>query len=396
MSSFTADSKYHLGLYLGVSPSAGGMFQYAQSLLEALLSLDQRYVITIAYLDEDWRPVLERFGVTGNALKYTRIGQFMADTIMVLGLSGPIAKVMGRIFNPIVRQLIGMKCSAWIFPAQDSLSYQVPTQSVGTIHDLMHRYESSFPEVSSRFRYFIREHRFKNIANYCDLILVDSNVGLQHVVESYGVAKEKIYPLPYIAPSYIKVDLERDNFEEFYALPKNFLFYPAQFWPHKNHKRLVDALQIAIKIHPDINLVLSGGLRHQFENIRGYVDSLGLAGHVHFVGYVPDQDLRGFYIRARALVMPTFFGPTNIPPLEALASGCPVIISGIYGIEEQLKDAALYFNPLNIADIAQKIVMVWGDNALANDLCSKGLARSSKYGQGDFNELVEEALKKLH
>ena len=83
-----------------------------------------------------------------------------------------------------------------------------------------------------------------------------------------------------------------------------------------------------------------------------------------------------FYRRARAMVMPTFFGPTNIPPLEAFALGCPVAVSNIYGIPEQVGDAALLFDPNSVEEIADCIERLWQDDALCASLISKGHART--------------------
>ena len=379
---------HRIGLYLGVEATAGGMFQYAQSAVEALSHLDPiRYQVTIAYGDADWSPILARFGLHGHALKNTRRGQKIADVAMALRLPPALIRVLSPLVNPLVRELRALACETWIFPAQESLTYQVPgVRAIGTIHDLMHRYEPDFPEVSARFRHGIREHRFGNIARSAAAVLVDSQVGRQHVVESYRVPADTIWPVPYIAPSYLRTTIVRDDFDAHYRIPAKFVFYPAQFWPHKNHMRLLDAIAIVARAHPDIALVLSGGKRHAYEAVRAHAKALGLKDRVFFVGYVPDADLAGFYRRARAFVMPTFFGPTNIPPLEALAMGCPSIVSGIYGMPEQSGDAALYFDPKSAHEMAAQLTRVWSDDALAAEMSRRGLARSQEQGQAQFDE----------
>lgn len=379
-----------IGLFLGVGPRAGGMFQYAQSLLEALSQFDNSYEVTIAYNDADWSSILQRLGLGGHALKHARIGQLFADTAMVLRLPGVLCRILGSVFNPLVRELLALRCEAWIFPAQDSLSYQMPTCSIATIHDLMHRYQPSFPEVSAKGRYGTREHRFRNIASWCTGVMVDSEVGRQHVVESYGVSAAKVYPLPYVAPSCLQDKRERADFDAHYRLPAKFLFYPAQFWPHKNHLRLLDAVHRVAERYPDIALVLSGGKHHAFDEVQQRVEDLGMHERIRFVGYVPDADLSGLYRRARALVMPTFFGPTNIPPLEAMATGCPVLVSGIYGMPEQCGDAALYFDPNSTTDMVERIAQIWSDDAVAAEMVRKGLERSRHNGQPQFNRRLAE------
>jgi glycosyltransferase involved in cell wall biosynthesis len=389
------DLKRRIGLFLGVEPSAGGMFQYAQSLVEALSSLDpSRWDVIIAYGDPEWAHILARFQLSGHLLRHVHTGQRIADALMAVRLPKPLICFLSPVINPLVREMKALDCDTWIFPAQESLTYQMPgIRAIGTIHDLMHRYEPHFPEVRARFRYGIREHRFGNIARCSAAVLVDSEVGREHVVESYQVPRKRIWPLPYVAPSYLRNMSPRADFDAHYRLPARFVFYPAQFWPHKNHLRLLEAISIVAKSHPDIKLVLSGGKRNAFAQVQAQVKLLCLDDKVLFVGYVPDADLSAFYKRARALVMPTFFGPTNIPPLEALALGCPAILSGIYGMPEQCGDAALYFNPMCSRDIAAQITRVWSDDDLASSLSRRGIERSRNQGQEQFNHRITKIIE---
>jgi glycosyltransferase involved in cell wall biosynthesis len=82
--------------------------------------------------------------------------------------------------------------------------------------------------------------------------------------------------------------------------------------------------------------------------------------------------------------MPTFFGPTNIPPLEAFELGCPVATSRIYGVPEQLGDAALLFDPHSIEEIHDCLVRLWMDNSLCDDLAQRGRERARKWGPEQF------------
>lgn len=157
----------------------------------------------------------------------------------MMGLPLYFWRACSRFLLPDVKKIIAEKCDLWIFPAQDTWSYILPVPALSVIHDLMHRYENRFPEVSSGFMYIQRELHFKNACRYSKGILVDSEVGKHHAMESYHIDEELIYILPYIAPSYI--EQEEEDFEKTskYNLPSKFFFYPAQFWKHKNHERLV-------------------------------------------------------------------------------------------------------------------------------------------------------------
>lgn len=380
-----------IGLFLSVEPHAGGMFQYAQSLLEALSTLPHTYHITIACASKAWVPVLAHYRFEVHTLRGAKLGLLMANALLAARVPAGIARALSM-FNPIVHQLKKMRCDMWMFPAQDALAYQVPMPTIATIHDLMHRYEPQFPEVS---RFAIREHRFKNLARYARAVLVDSNVGKQHVMESYGTNADKIYPLPYTPPTHILNASERADFDTHYALPKKFLFYPAQFWAHKNHRRLIDAAASLRTECPDIHLVFTGGKRYDFEAIYTHADTMGMLAHITFCGYVPEADLAGFYRRARALIMPTFFGPTNIPPLEAMARGCPVAISGTYGMPEQSGDAALYFQPTSVPEIAAVMKQLWQDDARCETLRAHGKVKLSTWGQPQFNARLHEIIEQV-
>ena len=110
-----------------------------------------------------------------------------------------------------------------------------------------------------------------------------------------------------------------------------------------------------------------------------------MSEHLTVLGYVPDEELPALYRRARALVMPTFLGPTNIPPLEAFACDCPVAISGIYGMPEQLGDAALYFDPVGNGD-RRRHGAAWTDDALCETLRQRGREKIAQWNLAAFTQ----------
>lgn len=377
-----------VGVFLGVKPSAGGMFQYAQSVLQGLMQMQTDGIhVKIAYVGQAWQPVLASYPFTKVEMERGEFGLRLASCIMAARLPGAFARQISQIANPIVAQMQQMDCDLWIFPAQDSLGYQVPFPVIASVHDLMHRYERRFSEVSGSGRFGMREHRFRNLTEWAKLVLVDSAVGREHVLESYGTDPEKVKALPYVAPQYISQS-EPADFDQCYTLPRKFFFYPAQFWAHKNHQRLVSAVAEVSQRCPDIHLVFTGSRRHGYEALRQHADKLGMKNFITYSGYVPDAYLVGFYRRARALVMPTFFGPTNIPPLEAFSCGCPVAISDIYGMAEQTQGAALLFDPLSVDSLAKTLEYLWCDDELCNDLRLRGIAHAARWNQGEFSEIL--------
>jgi glycosyltransferase involved in cell wall biosynthesis len=111
---------------------------------------------------------------------------------------------------------------------------------------------------------------------------------------------------------------------------------------------------------------------------------LGLANDVRYLGPVPDEDMPALYTLSAGLVMPTFFGPTNIPPLEAWHFGRPVITSDIRGLREQMGDAALLIDPRSPQALADAMLRLWRDDALASELAERGRTRLASRGWSSF------------
>jgi glycosyltransferase involved in cell wall biosynthesis len=160
-----------------------------------------------------------------------------------------------------------------------------------------------------------------------------------------------------------------------YRLPSRYLFYPAQFWPHKNHLNLLKAFHLIEKKYPDLQLVLSGSKQNSQSSILNKVHELGLEGRVRILGYVDYADLAALYSLSEMLVMPTLFESVSIPIYEAFAQGVTVCSSNVVALPEQVGDAGLLFDPLNPVDIANSIQKILDDSSLAEKLRKLGRAR---------------------
>ena len=117
--------------------------------------------------------------------------------------------------------------------------------------------------------------------------------------------------------------------------------------------------------------------------MRNFASQLQPSINVSFLGFVPLEDLVALYRGAFALSYVTFFGPENLPTLEAFALGCPVIASDVSGAREQLGDAALFVDPRNPSEIAAAIKSLQDDD-LRRSLIDKGRARAERWTAKDF------------
>jgi len=385
----------HVGLFLGASPTHGGVFQYSDAILEAVAAMPAAdYTIVVKYLDPAWAPVVHSYGIRGQMISRNAVVRVMDAILWRLPLPVSMWRVCLARLHSITRALAQSSCDIWIFPGQDIWTYLAPVAALGTVHDLMHRYESQFPEVSARGIYRQRERHYRRMCYWAKGIMVDSSIGRQQLVESYPVDPRKVFVLPFIAPRHVRTPASQSALPR--SLPVKYFFYPAQFWQHKNHVRLLRGVNIVRERHPDVRIVFVGARKNGYAAVRAEVASLGLDEHVTFLDYVPDADMPELYRRARALVMPTFFGPTNIPQLEAFVLGCPVVTSRIYGIPEQVGDAALLFDPNSTDEIAATLERLWSDDALCADLVELGYLRAASWGSREFaktlQRIVESAL----
>ncbi len=384
-----------IGLYLDCTPPRGE-FQINQFVLNAVASLPpENFSVVVAYSSELWAEYLKHYNVKTIHVPAGFLGRAVCLGWTMLGLPIELWRRICPLFFPLARTFLREKCELWVFPSQNSKSYQIPVPALGSIHDLMHRYERDFPEASSRREFNYRERMFRNVCHWAKGVLVDSEVGRQQVAESYGALLERIHVLPFVAPPYIWETSTPSDFDVRYPLPAKFIFYPAQFWEHKNHKRLIRAIAYLKKDLPDLTLVLAGSPKNAYASVTRLVKELGLTNDVHFLGYVPDDYMPELYRRARALIMPTFYGPTNIPPLEAFAVGCPVAISRIYAMPEQAGDAALFFDPKSVDEIAECISRLWFDDELCTRMINRGKIQAEAWGRKQFNERLRTIIERI-
>lgn len=294
-----------------------------------------------------------------------------------------------------------------MYPVPTPLSFEAGVPYIMAIHDLQHRLQPEFPEVSANGEWEAREYRFRNGARSATLLLADSEVGKQDILESYGgcgVTSDKVKVLPYLPACYLGADVpgsERQRIRAAHRLPERYIFYPAQFWPHKNHRRIVEALGVLKQDRGlEVPVVFCGSHSEELRertlaDVMSTAGRLGVDTQIHYLGYVPDEDMSAIYAEAVALVMPTFFGPTNIPILEAWAFGCPVLTSDIRGIREQVHDAGVLVDPRSVDAIAEGIFRLWADEALVSALVKRGRCRLATYTPADFQrrliDIIEEA-----
>lgn len=157
-----------------------------------------------------------------------------------------------------------------------------------------------------------------------------------------------------------------------------YLFYPASFWPHKNHLNLLKSLRILIDEGFPLKLWLSGANLSESEELTELIYSHNLNLNVKILGYLTPSELATTYANAFAMIMPSFFESESLPIWEAFALGVPVIASNITALPSQVGEAALLFDPKDPRDMAIQIAKLFNDDSLRKSLVLKGSERITK------------------
>jgi glycosyltransferase involved in cell wall biosynthesis len=138
--------------------------------------------------------------------------------------------------------------------------------------------------------------------------------------------------------------------------------------------------------------VLTGSKNHNYKKIKNFIAKHNLQKSIKIFLHIPDQHVSYFYNQARAMIMPSFIGPTNIPPIESLRCGCPILVSNVYAAQEQLGSAAIYFNPKSPKSISNSIEKIWSNESVYKNFSRKGISYSKKNNQALFNARLKNIL----
>ena len=400
-----------IGVLAVGEPASGGSYQYELSVLQTLIndaaSLSHRYSFSLFYGRGDHLPLeeLRRCGWSLHVRRQSRLLETLrpaegkqpgGEPERAEGLSGAASQGRGRLERFLLRMFFrrhGIDLLLCLFPT--AIGFEVGIPYIMPIHDLQHRLHPEFPEVSANGEWARREYLFRHGAINARLVIVDSEIGKEDVVNCYGgdgVAADAVAVLPFVPAPYLgEVPVpEARRIRERTGLPERYFFYPAQLWPHKNHVRIVEAIGLLKREHDlEIHIGFTGrsdaGIRRETEaQIIDAADRYHCLSQIHQLGYLGAEEMSALYRMAQGLVMPTFFGPTNIPILEAWSLRCPVLTSDIRGVREQVGDAAVLVDPADPQAIANGIRLLATDGALRDDLRRRGVRRLALYSPADF------------
>ncbi len=235
-------------------------------------------------------------------------------------------------------------------------SPHVDVPTIVTLHDVQHR---DLPEFFGPARRSFRRLAYDRAARSAAAVIVTSDFVRKRAQDVLALPGDRIHVVPHA----IDHTVFRPGDEE----REPIVLYPARAWPHKNHARLFQAFGALRETRPKLRLILTGGGLERLDPLPEGVESLG---------EIPATQLASLYRRAACLVYPSLYEGFGIPPLEAMACGCPVAASNAGAIPEVCGDAAVFFDPTDVEAMAEAMLEADGRR---EELRERGLARAAGF-----------------
>ena len=260
---------------------------------------------------------------------------------------------------------------------------------VVTIHDLIvSKYPTQRATTLGPLFYFIKRLFYQLVIRLAvwraKKIIAVSGFTKEDVAKTLKVKADKIV-VTYEAADLLSgavSNVDREEVLKEYNITKSFLLYVGNAYSHKNLEKLIQAFQILLeKYQKDLQLVLVGKLDYFYQRLKKYADKLGLVKdqRVIFAGFVPDDKLDLLYGQGLVYVFPSLYEGFGLPPLEAMTKGLAVVSSSRTCLPEILGEAALYFNPKDVQEMAKVIKKVIDLPDLRRELARKGYEQVKKY-----------------
>jgi len=390
-----------LGVIVLSNPNLGGTYQYTLSTLEALRHL--REIEVTIYGDSSNRDLVQ--------LGYP-VRQFVEPRSSQL-LYLAAYKARARLADPFAEE------DVLFAPIYSTAALHTTKPFAFTLHDVQ---EYHHPEYFSWPQRVWRYQLQSALSGRAVRIVCEASHVREDIIRIFKVPRDNVDVI--VAPplATLRAPMAPSDLEEVRTrlkLPERFVFFPAQFWRHKNHLRLIEAFKLVVSSEPDLKLVLTGNKKkpvwdpnspwhmanrarrrrdsgEEYEAVMSRIGSTGLERNVTHLGYVEQRDLQAIYQLALALVMPSLYESVSIPVFEAFQLGTPVVAANVLSLPGQVGDAGLLFDPLSIDAMAASILEVARDAKLAESLRNRGRQKIDKMTSARYGGQLEALIRRLY
>lgn len=269
----------------------------------------------------------------------------------------------------------------------------IPTVSI--IADLQHLY---YPFFFSKQELIHRKFFYDQLKKKVDYIIAISSYTRETIIEKLNIPPGRVFAIPISIQSWLKAHrpgTSQSILNKFNLKEKKYCIYPANLWPHKNHKMLLVAFNRFQKQYPryDLSLVLTGESIEGDKILLDSIKQMGLEDKVRFTGYLPEKEFAELWQHSYFLIFPSLFEGFGIPLVEAMRYKKPILASNVTSIPEVAGSAAVYFDPKKPDEIAAALNRIMMDKSVYKSLVKKGEEKLKEY---NFQEMVKSYIKILH
>ena len=315
------------------------------------------------------------------------------------------------VFHPPARRIWENITFAWFVKSLapdlvhiplNEVPFFLPRPYIVTIHDM-----SSFLfGGASGIIDNVRLYKFRRGLQRADCVIAVSAATRRDVENLLGISSDRIrqvysapdprFHTPFTPGTSGQPWAQQPELLERYSIHEPFLLYAGRIRPHKNIPRLIEAFAVVrgeLENHPryrDLKLLIIGDEISKHPEVRRAMVQTRTQPFVRFLGFVPFETLKMFYSAASAFVFPSLYEGFGLPPLEAMATGTPVVTSSVSSLPEVVGAAAMIVNPENVFDIARGIREVLLDEKLRQTLIANGRQQAKHF---NWRRTAEEVLQ---
>ncbi|MDY0327059.1 MAG: glycosyltransferase family 1 protein [Arcobacteraceae bacterium] len=360
--------KLNVAFYISSSKKVGGGFQYEFKAVSLLLNSNFNDINILVL--SDIRNVVKEYDEMGIEIIFMKYRQ-EDDSLITME-------------DFLIRNSIDL---IYFLTPTTKAKELINIPYVMTVWDLCHRDFNEFPEVRNNYEFEKREERYTTLLKKAIKITTDSELGKKNICYRYGIDEKRVEVLKFL-PRDMAIEKVIDIRTK-YNITNKYIYYPAQFWAHKNHIYILKALHL-LKLEYDliIDVIFTGTDYGNLEYILEKAQEYSIETQIHYLGFVEDEEIPNLYKQSIALVMPTYFGPTNIPPLEAFLLGIPVCYSDLDGLREQVGEAAFLIDLRNPYSLVNHIITIINDKETVNNKVNLGYEIINSWTESDFINVI--------
>ena len=312
-----------IAIFMEVNFSAGGSFSYSFDTCLDLIKGSKKKNFHLYCYHKKTIELFKKKGIKAEILNFS----FLEKNLIRL--------IKYRLFRTLIKKypfvlslekkLLKNNIDAIFYPTlSKSIFLFKKIKFISSVLDLCHiYYNRNFPEISDS-EYNLREDIYNYSLKRSIKILTNSDLIKNQIRKRYKVKENNVLTIPFMPKKMNKKIIKKNFLKKKYSKYKDFLFYPAQIWAHKNHIAIIKACKFLKKNKLQINFLFCGRDKGEKDNLINLIKTYDLK-NIYFLDYISENEINYLYSNCKGVIMTSYFGPTNLPPLEAWSYNKPII-----------------------------------------------------------------------